>query len=131
MIDWSNKSFIPEEFECRCGCGSLKLDPQFLETLQEIRTSYGRVMNVTSGYRCNAHPVERKKIDRGGKPGSHNTGLAADIACSGKNALDLLRIAIAHPKITGIGVKQNGPHRDRFLHLDIMEDAPRPNIWSY
>ena len=129
MINWDGLNFIPEEFECRCGCGEIKVEPLLVDTLQEIRTSYGRTMNVTSGYRCVAHPVEMAKINGGGKPGSHSTGKAADIACRGSDALDLLRIALNNPNIRGVGVNQKGPKR--FIHLDILEDWPRPNIWSY
>ena len=131
MIDWENLNFIPEEMECRCGCGVLGIDPEFMTVLQEIRTLYGRVMNVSSGYRCAAHPAERKKVDRGGKPGSHYTGCAADIRCAGSDALMLLRVALMHEKITGVGVKQTGPHDHRFIHLDTVTTPPRPNIWSY
>lgn len=131
MIDWQNyPNFSEKEFKCR-ETGELKIDTRLLETLQEIRTSYGRAMNVTSGYRSAAHSVERRKIDRGGKPGSHNKGFAADIQCSGEEALKLLRIALDHPMIKGIGIQQKGPHDKRFLHFDIMEEGPRPNIWSY
>jgi len=131
-INWENLNFIPEEFACRCGCNSMFINEDFVLVLQEIRTAYGKSMHVTSGYRCAAHPVERKKVDRGGKPGSHCSGYAADIACVGQNAMRLLRVAINHPKITGIGIKQNGAHDTRFIHLDMLQEVTnRPTIWSY
>ena len=127
MIDWEKLNFIPEDKGCRCGCGVLGIDPEFITVLQEIRTSYGRVMNISSGYRCADHPDERKKT----RPGSHHTGCAADVLCFGGNALNLLRIALKHEKITGVGVKQKGLHKHRFIHLDTVTNPPRPNIWSY
>jgi len=131
MIDWDSLNFIPEEFECRCGCAQMGMDHDFLQTLQDVRTSYGRVMNVSSGYRCAAHPIEARKIERGGKPGSHYSGKAVDILVSGEAALELLRVALAHPDVTGIGVNQKGPHSSRFIHIDTITEPNRPTIWSY
>jgi zinc D-Ala-D-Ala carboxypeptidase len=131
MIDWANLNFIPEEFECRCGCGQMGMNHGFLQTLQDVRTSYGRVMNVSSGYRCAAHPIEARKIERGGKPGSHYSGKAVDILVSGEAALELLRVALAHPKVKGIGVNQKGAHSSHFIHIDTLTEPNRPTIWSY
>ena len=132
IMDWENLNFVPEEFACRCGCSATEIKDDFVLVLQEIRSSYGKSMHVTSGYRCAAHPVERKKVDRGGKPGSHYSGYAADIACVGQDAMRLLRISLNNPKITGIGVKQSGPHNTRFIHLDMLQEVTnRPTIWSY
>ena len=35
--------------------------------------------------------------------------------------------------MTGIGIKQHGPHNKRFIHLDNLDNSthPRPTIWSY
>jgi hypothetical protein len=30
---------------------------------------------------------------------------------------------------TGIGVQQKGSRR--FIHLDVLQNPPRPNVWSY
>lgn len=129
---WDTLNFIPEEFMCRCGCETMEMADSHIMILQDIRNSYGKAMHVTSGYRCEAHPVERKKIDKGGKPGSHYSGYAADVACVGTDAMRLLRISINNPKITGIGLKQNGPHNTRFIHLDSLQEVTnRPTIWSY
>ena len=107
------------------------MDAKFIKTLQEIRTSYGRSMTISSGYRCAAHPVEARKIKNGGKPGSHYSRKAADIRCSGTEALTLLKYIMQNPKITGVGINQTGPHHLRFIHVDTLEDYPRPNLWSY
>ncbi len=131
MIDWSNMNFTPDEFTCRCGCGEFNMDPDFLNTLQDIRTQYGRAMRVSSGYRCAAHPIEARKIEAGGKPGSHYSGRAADISISGASALYLVKIAANNTQITGIGVNQKGPHRSRFIHIDTLTEPNRPTIWSY
>jgi uncharacterized protein YcbK (DUF882 family) len=131
VIDWSNMNFTQDEFTCRCGCNTFNMDHDFLQTLQDVRTSYGRVMNVSSGYRCAAHPVEARKIERGGKPGAHYSGKAVDILVAGEAALELLRVALAHPNVKGIGVNQKGAHSSRFIHIDTLTGPNRPTIWSY
>lgn len=131
MIDWSNMNFTQDEFTCRCGCNTFNMDHDFLQTLQDVRTSYGRAMNVSSGYRCAAHPVEARKIERGGKPGAHYSGKAVDILVAGEAALELLRVALAHPNVKGIGVNQKGAHSSRFIHIDTLTEPNRPTVWSY
>jgi len=128
---WDYPNFGPDEFRCKCGCGAVEMDPAFVATLQRIREEYGRAMTVTSGYRCANHPVESAKIQRGGRPGSHYTGRAADISVAGADALHLLRTALSHDEIQGVGINQKG--RGKFVHLDsvIDGDLTRPHIWSY
>jgi len=128
-MKWHDVEFFREsEFKCGCGCDSAPMDFVFLKALDDIRREFGQAMTVSSGYRCKNHRIEAAKR----LPGAHNTGAAADILASGENALSLLRIAIAHPEITGIGVQQKGAAR--FLHLDAVVpggDLSRPTLWSY
>ena len=132
MINWDELNFTPEELSCQCGCKEMGVSHEFINVLQEIRTSYNRVMNVSSGYRCAGHLIERKKIDAGGKPGSHYSGMAVDIKVHGSNALDLLKVALKHPAITGVGVNQKGVWKNRFIHLDMLQEVTnRPTLWSY
>lgn len=93
--------------------------------LQAFRMQYGKPMRITSGYRCPEHPIEAKKD----KPGAHASGLACDVGVDGKQAYELMKHAFALG-FTGIGVSQKGSG-PRFIHLDMLEEAPRPNIWSY
>lgn len=97
------------------------MKPEFMARLQALRSTYGKPMMITSGYRCTQHPVERDKIH----PGMHTTGLAADVGVSGAEALSVLRLAL-EAGFRGIGVQQKG--NGRFLHLDLRES---PAIWSY
>ena len=74
------------------------------------------------------------KIDRGGRAGTHNSGYAADFAVAGQDAIELLRLAINDPRVTGIGIQQRGPWNSRFIHLDVLPeggDIARPAIWTY
>jgi uncharacterized protein YcbK (DUF882 family) len=120
-MDWSKyPNFSEREFRCR-HCGKQEMRPEFMEKLQALRVAYGKPMTISSGYRCPDHPVEKAKAS----PGMHATGLAADIAVSGAEAVEVLRLALAQG-FTGIGVQQKGA--GRFIHLDTRT---QPTIWSY
>ena len=128
---WSNVEFFREsEFSCKCGCGSAPMDETFLGVLDEIRREFGRPMAISSGYRCQNHKIEAAKR----APGPHSTGAAADILVTSAVALSLLRIATAHPDITGEGISQRSTWSTRFIHLDSVPPGgkfPRPHLWSY
>lgn len=123
-MDWSKyPNFSPSEFACK-HCGRVEMKPEFMEKLQKLRTELNKPMFISSGYRCPEHPIEAKKSS----PGAHSSGLAADIAVQGNTAHEVLKLALAMG-FTGIGVNQKGS--GRFLHLDLMQEFPRPNVWSY
>lgn len=121
---WPN--FSEAEMSCR-HTGKTGIRAGFMDRLQRLRTAYGKLMPVTSGYRHPSHPIEARKPD----PGPHSTGRACDVAVSGADALRLIVLAMEHG-FTGIGVKQHGDNR--FIHLDDLPPSPgrpRPHIWSY
>lgn len=125
-VDYPN--FEASEFDCRCPCGDNFMEVDFMTALQQLRTLAGFPFAISSGYRCAAH---NDKISNSGVSGPHTTGKAADILVSGARARTILRLA---DKFTGIGIKQNGGHHNRFIHLDTLEDdhtGPRPWVWSY
>jgi zinc D-Ala-D-Ala carboxypeptidase len=123
-MDWSKvPNFKAAEFNCS-HCGVNKMTPEFMAKLQALRTSYGKPMRVTSGYRCPQHPIEAKKA----APGAHASGCACDIGVEGADAHRLLTLALG-AGFTGIGVQQKGT--GRFIHLDTMTTGARPTIWSY
>ena len=80
-----------------------------LVVFQELRTSYNRLLTVSSGFRSVSHPIEAAKIDRGGRPGTHNSGLAADFQIAGEDALEFLRLGLAHLRVTRDRGPQKGP----------------------
>jgi len=124
-MDWSlYVNFSAKEFECQ-HCGKNEMKSEFMGKLQALRMRYGKPMKITSGYRCPEHPIEAKKE----KPGAHASGLACDVGVDGKQAYELMKHAFALG-FTGIGVSQKGSG-PRFIHLDMLKEAPRPNIWSY
>ena len=125
---WRWPNFTPQEFACR-GTGRLLIVPAYMDKLQRLRTMYGRPLVVTSGYRA---PEHNRVVSSTGYNGPHTSGRACDIAIFGGDALALVELALAYG-MTGIGIKQHGPHASRFIHLDDLTppDFPRPMIWSY
>ena len=120
--------FTEKEMKCK-GTDECLMDEKFMEKLECLRECYDRPMIITSGYRSQAH-----NSAIGGSPNSaHVQGRAVDVAVTGSDAYDLIRLAIEH-KFTGIGVAQRGAHNKRFIHIDDMDDSdrsPRPTVWSY
>jgi uncharacterized protein YcbK (DUF882 family) len=121
------KYFNLNEFTCKCGCQKALMSEEFLQRLDALRGVFGKPMVVTSGYRC---PKHNAKVSTTGSNGPHTTGNAVDIAASGTDAYNLAYLAIKFG-FTGIGVRQNGPHEARFLHLDTLEGNTRPWLWTY
>tara|TARA_Y100001951_G_C11282991_1_gene266652 strand:+ start:429 stop:791 length:363 start_codon:yes stop_codon:yes gene_type:complete len=119
----ATRSFTDNELKCQ-HCG--KLNPHgafvvFMERIQKLRDIYGKPLKVTSGYRCEDHPIEAKKQ----QAGQHSLA-AIDLGVSGKDAYLLTKIAF-ELGFTGIGVSQR-KGVPRFIHLD---DRTVPAIWSY
>ena len=111
---------------CSCGCGALP-EPYFMMWLQDIRNAVGFPLIITSGARC---PAYNAKVSSTGISGPHTTGLAGDIAIYGPRCHNLLKAAYA-ASVCGVGDKQHGPWKDRFVHLDIIVGEKRPWKWSY
>lgn len=116
--------FSDKELACQ-HCGKQGIDPDFLAVLEAIRVEVDFPMPITSGYRCENHPIEAKKTT---KNGAHTQGRAVDVAVSRERAYLVLKAAVGQG-ITGLGVEQKG--ENRFLHLDMADGIPRPAIWSY
>lgn len=123
-MTWQN--FTIDEFSCQ-HCGKNDISHELINKLQSLRTELDFPFIISSGYRCEEHPIEAKKKN----PGTHTQGIAADIFVRGDKALQIVSKA-ADYGFTGIGVNQKG--NSRFIHLDISEGdthRPRPHIWSY
>ena len=105
----------------------------FMHDLQLLRSAFGRSMTISSGKRCEAH--NEAVSTTSGPTAPHVTGMAADIQIYGLKAMTLIRLMDEDFLFTGLGVKQHGPHKDRFLHLDSLvpgqTKGPRPWAWSY
>ena len=123
------KYFSEDELRCK-GTGEINMDETFMEKLDELREKLNQPMTISSGYRSEAHNM----AIGGSKRSAHLKGCAVDVVCSGHKAFEIVKLAI-ELDFTGIGVKQNGVHAKRFIHLDTMPrksvTSPRPWIWSY
>ncbi len=129
MIDWSKyPNFSAKEFSCK-HCGKGCIQPELLETLQSIRTTLGKPLVISSGYRCPEHPAEKSKSN----PGEHTKGWAVDIAIHGQQALDLIFTAQTF-HVKRIGLNQKGDKSGRFVHIGIgdrYKDGFPVGTWTY
>lgn len=113
--------FFKSEFDCK-HTGKNRTRPEFMDILYEIRKTYGRPMIINSGYRHETHPIEAAKAE----PGEHFYGIAADIAVTGLDRLDIVVIAYGYG-IRRIGVAEN------FVHIGIGDQGYgfQPAFWTY
>ncbi len=121
--------FKPEEFQCS-HCGENHISTHLVDTLDKMRAEAGFPFVITSGYRC---PEYNDQISSTGTTGPHTTGLAVDIQCSHKQANKILELAYKY-NFKGKGISQKGDINSRFIHLDMLDEAPgrpRPHVWSY
>lgn len=58
MITANIENFTEDELKCRCGCGRLNYDNEFLIRVQAFRYLLKRAMTVTSPCRCVKHNRE-------------------------------------------------------------------------
>ena len=100
-----------------------RVDVDFLDFVQQMRTDLGFPLNFSSIYRHPTHPIEARKVADGRLPGSHAMGCAVDIKCSGMIARQILCWCTLYYDtfiLSGIGVSQKGA--GRFVHLDAMNE---------
>jgi len=94
-----------------------------IDSLQELRTWYGKPIKVTSGYRHPTHPIEARKS----KLGQH-TIAAVDIQVPTEDCHKIVAKAFLLG-FTGIGINLKGAKSSRFIHLDKRVTGAR--MWSY
>ena len=112
------KYFKLSEFNCT-HTGENRMEPEFLEKLDNLRDYCGFPFVITSGYRSPSHPLEAVKEI----PGTHAQGIAADIKMTNSaHRYSLIKAALDHG-FTGIGIAGT------FIHLD-TRGAPSV-MWTY
>lgn len=115
------KHFKIDEFRCKCGCNESLVKPELIDALDKARSLADTPFKIISGYRCREH---NKAV--GGKPNSaHIQGLAADIACYNSRFRFSILISLLSSDFTRIGVHKS------FIHADLSQSLPNPNIWLY
>ena len=121
------KYFSVKEFTCR-GSGECLMEPSFMDQLFILRDIFRRPMVITSGFRSSKYNTE---VSSTGTDGPHTRGRACDISIHGRDAFDLMSLALQQG-FTGVGIRQHGP--SRFIHLDdlrVSDGFPRPICWTY
>jgi hypothetical protein len=106
---WRWKNFSPAEIACR-GTGQLKLVPEALDRLQELRNRLGKPLILRSAYRS---PEHNRAVD--GAPRSrHMDGTAFDIAMANHDPAAFEAAARA------VGFLGFGTYpRSGFIHIDL------------
>jgi uncharacterized protein YcbK (DUF882 family) len=108
-----SKHFNLQEFQCR-HCGVVKLHPQLVHRLQQLRDDLQTPITVTSGYRCPEH----NRAVGGASKSQHLEGLAADVKAAGYSPQEIADTAELYG-FRGIGVYKT------FTHLDMGERIAR------
>ena len=115
--------FTQDELRCK-GTDECNMDEEFMEMLVSLRYAYDKPMVISSGYRDASY----NQVIGGAKNSPHLSGKAVDVLVSGKDAYELMSLAM-EKGFSGIGVSQRGPHESRFIHIDTMDNSnmhPRP-----
>lgn len=127
--DWNPyPNFTESELRCK-HTEKCKMEIDFMNKLQRLRTLLDFPFIISSGYRAATHPIEEAKAT----PGEHYYGRAVDIKIYGERAYKIIKSA-PYLEFTRIGVKQSGPLNKRFIHLgtSLPKDGfQSPTIWSY
>jgi zinc D-Ala-D-Ala carboxypeptidase len=131
---WEN--FSVEELSCKCGCGKMFMNADFMEKVVEFRKFFGPLI-VNSAYRCEAHD---KDVGTSATPGSgpHTMGRAIDFKMPAAEIKPFLELALKLKTFTGYGLdeRQSIPDDSRFCHVDDLKpnEYPshvRPALWTY
>ena len=118
--------FKKSEFACTCGCGTNKIDEDFIMLLEDAREVSKTAYFINSGYRCENHPLS--KIN---PTSSHIDGVAADIRCVNSEARAYIVAGLAAVGFSRMGLA--GKDKGNFIHVDSGENQgkPSPRIWLY
>jgi uncharacterized protein YcbK (DUF882 family) len=116
------KHFKLSEFDSPDAPGSgNKMQPKFLQMLDNARSLAGVSFKVNSGYRTEAHNAKVKGV----KGSSHCQGWAADIHCTDGGQRFLIVNALLKSGINRIGISST------FIHADCDPTKPTQVIWTY
>lgn len=114
----SYKYFKIEEFDCS-ETGENRMDPQFIERMDELRERCGFPLVVVSGFRSKRHSIEAAKDE----PGGHTRGKTCDVECiSDRKRYTIIK----HAMDLGFTEVSVGP---TFIHLGM--DRNIGLSWTY
>ena len=106
---WRWQNFSPAEIACR-GTGQLKLVPEAMDRLQELRDLLGKPLIVRSAYRSPEH----NRAVGGAKASKHMDGMAFDIAMANHDSV-AFEVAAREVGFLGFGYYP----RSGFMHIDL------------
>lgn len=111
-------NFRVREFACRDGSDPVFVDSALVDLLQNIRSHFGRPVNISSGFRTAAH----NRAVGGAAYSQHCYGRAADIRVQGVDTEQLASYAESLlPDTGGIG---RYPAKG-FVHVDVRKAKSR------
>lgn len=102
-----SENFKEKEFACR-HCGQIHVEPELIRKMQALRNELGKVVTVTSGYRC---PTHNRNVG-GASQSRHMQGQAADLVVAGVSPAQVAQVA-ERVGFGGVGRYSN------FTHVDI------------
>ena len=109
-------NFTVKEFACSDGSDPVFIAPELVTVLQNIRTHFGKAVNITGPYRT---PPHNKKVG-GATYSQHQYGTAADIKVTGATPKEVAAYAEKLlPGKGGIGIYSS------FTHVDVREAKSR------
>jgi len=86
-----NPFFNSREFDCKCSsdrCHFTLLDDKIVSALMMARVDWGNPINITSGFRCQAHNFSIS----GHKASKHTIGMAVDVVLPNNKRITFLNI---------------------------------------
>jgi uncharacterized protein YcbK (DUF882 family) len=93
------------------------MDPRLFDVLATVQArmgAQGEAWHVVSGYRApETNAMRSRQSRRVSRVSLHMSGMAADVQLTGRNSLQLARVA-AEMQLGGVGLYR----RDGFIHLD-------------
>lgn len=127
--NWRSKYFKPHEFVCKCGCGLMNINLDFVDKCDELREAVGEPLKIVSGCRCAAH----NSAEGGAKDSAHVSGHASDIYVGSNLALRFKLLSyILTPKDNGKRLFVRIGIGSTFIHVDDMGENKAQNvIWVY
>jgi len=122
-----NKFFHTREFVCKCGCGLVNIDPDFIKKLTEARRIADVAFVINSGCRCAAHNRAVGGASLSGHLASLSlAAVASDIRADDVDTMAAILKGAFEAEIPGIGIGEVDGHG--FVHLDTK---PRRMIKVY
>ena len=109
-------NFKVREFACNDGTDPIFIAPRLVDVLQQIRTYFGKPVDINSAYRT---PTKNKSVG-GAAYSQHLYGTAADISIKGVDPKEIAAYAEKLlPNTGGIGIYST------FTHVDVRDNKSR------